>query len=72
MSKSVNPGSTITGCTFNGVQWDAKAVETITIVATACKENAIALQENAKTLHKLAEVLNSSNVKIDTMLKLQN
>jgi hypothetical protein len=47
-------------------------VETITIVATACKENAIALQENAKTLHKLAEVLNSSNVKIDTMLKLQN
>ena len=57
-------GSHIESCNFVGVQYDAKAVEAIDTIAKG-------LVENAKALGKLAEVLNSSNVEIETMLKLE-
>ena len=53
----------ITGCNFIGVQYDAKAVDTITTIAEG-------LVVNAKALGKLAEILKSSNVEIEAMLKV--
>jgi hypothetical protein len=55
--------NTITNCTFNGVQFDAKAVDAISLIATG-------LIENAKALGSLASVLKASNINIESMLKI--
>ena len=56
-------GNTITNCTFTGVQWDAKAIDTVQAVADG-------LLETAKAYHSLIGVLRASNVTIETMVKL--
>jgi len=58
-----NSGSDISNCNFVGVQYDAKAVAAIETIANG-------LLENSKALGKLAEVLNSSNVDLECMLKI--
>ena len=55
--------TTISNCTFAGVQFDEAATEAITTIAEG-------LIENAKALGALAYVLKSSNVEIETMVKL--
>lgn len=63
--KSVVDNTThINNCNFAGVQWDAKAVDTVTKIADG-------LIQNAKGLTVLAEVLKASNVTIETMLKIE-
>lgn len=56
---------TVTGCNFIGVQYDAKAVEAITLIAKG-------VLSNNEVLLKLANVLNASNVTIDAMIKVEN
>lgn len=51
------PSKVIQNCTFTGVSFDAKATETISLIATG-------LLENARAFSKLAEVLKASNVNI--------
>lgn len=55
----------IEGCTFVGAQYDAKAVQAIERIAQG-------LVENATSLGKLADVLRSSNVDIDCMIKIDS
>lgn len=62
----------ISNCNFTGIHWDAKAVDSITQIASACGGNAIALQRNAETLAKLAEVLKSSNVSMGPMVYISD
>jgi len=62
-NQAAAPVYSVTGCNFVGVQYDAKAVESINLIAEG-------LIENAQGLSKLAEVLKASNVQIDTMLKV--
>ena len=56
-------GTTVQNCTFVGTQFDEAATEAITTIAEG-------LVENAKALGQLAYVLKSSNVEIETMLKV--
>jgi hypothetical protein len=56
--------TTVKNSTFQGVVYDAKAVDAIETIADG-------LLENAKALGKLAEVLKSSNVEIECLLKLE-
>lgn len=56
--------NTLANCNLVGVQYDAKAINAIQIIATG-------LVENAKGLSKLAEVLKASNVTIESMIKLE-
>ena len=58
-------GANIAGCSFVGVQYDAKAVNAIEAIASG-------LVENAKALGALAQVLKASNVEIHTLLKIDN
>ena len=58
-------GKTVQNCSFVGVQFDAKAVDAINIIASG-------LVENAKALGALASVLKASNVQIDAMMKIDN
>lgn len=59
-----NGGATsVQNCNFVGVQYDAKAVEAIEMIAQG-------LIENAKALGALAHVLKASNVEIQTLLKI--
>ena len=55
--------TSVQNCNFVGVQYDAKAVEAIEMIAQG-------LIENAKALGALAQVLNASNVEIQTLLKI--
>ena len=57
-------GTAITGCNLVGVQFDEAATEAITTIAEG-------LIENAKALGHLAYVLKASNVKIETMIKVE-
>ena len=59
------PTKVIENCTFNCVCFDAKATETISLIATG-------LVENAKAFSKLAEVLKASNVNIECLMKVTN
>jgi urease gamma subunit len=61
----VKTGTSVTNSTFNGVHFDAKAVEAVSLIAEG-------LIENAKGLRSLAEVLKASNVNIETLLKVGN
>ena len=61
--QTTKPAYSITNSTFIGVQYDAKAVEAITLIAEG-------LIENARALANLAEVLKASNVHIDSMVKI--
>lgn len=56
-------GSDIRNCNFTGVQFDAQAVNAITMIAEG-------LQINAKALGDLAQVLKASNVTVETMIKV--
>ena len=56
--------TTVENSTFQGVVYDAKAVNAIDTIATG-------LVENAKALGKLAEVLKASNVEVECLLKLE-
>ena len=64
MSAKKRCGTAITNCTFVGVQFDAKAVSAIEIIATG-------LVENAKALGTLAQVLKASNVSVECLLKVE-
>lgn len=55
--------TTISNSTFNGVVFDAKAVDAISAIASG-------LTENAKGLQYLAQVLTASHVKIECLLKI--
>jgi hypothetical protein len=57
------PMTSITNCNFTGVHYDAKAVAAIEMIAAG-------LVENARALGKLSDVLKSSNVTIDTLMKI--
>jgi len=61
--KTKKPQTQIKGCTFTGVQFDKEAVGAITIIAEG-------LIENAKALGQLANVFTASNIKIETLLKI--
>lgn len=61
--RAIGKSSNITGCTFIGAQYDEKAVESITEIAAGLKQNAI-------SLGKLADLLNSSSVTVDCMIKM--
>jgi len=65
MRKNGVPQTNLTGCSFYGVKWDEKATEAVSIVATG-------LLENAKALHKLADLFNSQHITIDCLLKVDN
>ncbi len=56
---------TVTNCEFNGIRYDAKAVESINIVAQG-------LVENAKALGKLADVFRTSNTVVEAMLRVDS
>lgn len=69
--KEVDFGSvSIEGCEFNGVKWEASAIEAVTLIASALQANAMAISENAMAANRLVEVLRASNVNIETMVKL--
>lgn len=55
--------TTIKDCVFRAVEFDSKAIESISLIATG-------LIENAKALGRLAEVLKASNVTVEAMIKL--
>lgn len=59
------PSHSISNCSFVGVQFDAKAVDAIQVIAQG-------LLENAKALGSLAMVLQHSNIQIDAMLKIDS
>jgi hypothetical protein len=61
--KETTKPNEITNCNFTGVQFDAKTVDTISLIATG-------LIENAKALGSLASVINSSNIHIETLMKI--
>ena len=63
LTKSKQPHTSIMNSTFNGVQWDAKAVDAIGKIADG-------LIENAKGLSALAQVLKSSNVNIEALVRI--
>ena len=63
-------GTNISNCNFAGVKFDAKAVEAICKIADALSLNAEACVENAEALKKLSYVLNASDVKIESLIKL--
>lgn len=63
-------GTSVQYCTFNGVQFDAKAVEAINLIAQGLGKNAESQMETAKGFQALAQVLKASNVEIESMLKL--
>jgi len=62
-TKASNAQPLVKNSTFIGVQYDAKAVDAISSIATG-------LIENAKALGSLSQVLRSSNVSIDALLKI--
>lgn len=62
--KKVTAGTVVQNCNFVGVQYDAKAIETISLIATG-------LIKNAEGLSKLAEVLRASNVTVEALLYLE-
>lgn len=62
--KTIEKGTSISGCTFVGVMFDEKAVDAVTTLASG-------LLENARALGVLARVLNGSNVKIETMIEVK-
>ena len=53
----------IKNCTAIGVQYDAKALDTITMLASA-------LEENAAAIGALARVLRASNVNVEALFKV--
>ena len=56
-------GTTIMNCDFVGAKYDAKSVDAITMIADGLVKNAI-------SLGKLADVLKSSTVEIEAMVKI--
>lgn len=61
--KKNEPGTSVANCNFIGVQYDAKAINAIELIANG-------LIENAKALGSLANILNASQVKIDALLRI--
>lgn len=57
--------TTIQNCSFIGLQFDPKAVETISLIAQG-------VVENTKVLMALAQVLKASNVTIEAMIHIEN
>tara|TARA_R110000868_G_scaffold188630_1_gene431428 strand:+ start:478 stop:684 length:207 start_codon:yes stop_codon:yes gene_type:complete len=55
----------ISNCNFVGVQFDAKSVNAIEMIAQG-------LVENAKALGALATVLKASNVEVQALLRIEN
>ena len=55
----------ISNCSFTGVHFDPKIVNTIETIAQG-------LVENAKALGALASVLKASNVHIDSLMQVSN
>lgn len=64
MKKKDGPVNIVQNCHFVGVQYDAKAVEAVVMVADG-------LREIARAYGALAEVLRASNVQIETLLKME-
>jgi hypothetical protein len=60
----IKPGTTITGCTFVGAQWDATSVAAIQTLADA-------LKANAQACYELAQVFSEQHIQIDAMLKVE-
>jgi uncharacterized protein YprB with RNaseH-like and TPR domain len=54
----------ISNCQFSGVHFDAPAIEAVRVVAEG-------LLKNAEGLLTLARVLNASDVKIESLLKIE-
>ena len=62
--------TSITGCSFTGVKFNKTSIELLQMIASATEENAVACQENAKVLKRIAETITGSTVNIETLLKL--
>jgi arginine/lysine/ornithine decarboxylase len=62
IDEAVN-GTVVTNCSFVGVQYDAKAVEAITLIARG-------VIGNNEVLLTLAEVLKASNVEVESLLRI--
>jgi hypothetical protein len=58
-------GPVITNCTFNGVHFDAKTVETVGILGKA-------LLTNAEAVLNISSFLSSQNIRIDTLLSVNS
>lgn len=63
-------GTCVQNSTFNGVYFDAKAVEAINLIAEGLCKNAESQMETAKGFQALAQVLKASNVEIEAMIKI--
>lgn len=64
--------NTVSNCDFYGVKWDGKAVESVIVVAEALRENAKAIEANAKSIQSLIEVFKAQNVEIQCLLKVEH
>ena len=63
--KAEKKNTTIKGCNFTGVAYDAKACESIAVVAEG-------LLQTARGLSVLARVFNAQNITIDSMISVSN
>lgn len=57
------PHTSVSNCSFIGIQWDKATVETVRVVAEA-------LATNAKALASLADLFKSQNVTLGPMLSI--
>lgn len=62
--------SSVQGCSFVGVQWDAKSLDGVNAVAAALARNADALKENALALQDLIKLFRSQNVRMGPLLSI--
>lgn len=62
----------ISHCNLTGVEFSADALSAIKAIAEAVEENATAGLQNAEALTKLAEALQANNIRIDTMIRIDN
>ena len=65
ITKKPVSGTTIKNCHFEGVHWDASAVEAVDMIAEG-------LLTNAQALGTLAKVLNSQNINIECMVNVED
>lgn len=71
MAKEELAGNTIQSCNFHGVEYSEEFVETVSAIADAIHKNAEACLKNAEALCNIAEVFKSSNVNIESMVKIE-
>jgi len=71
-SKKSFENTTISNCTFTGVQFNEAATDAIIHIADALETNCKACFENAKALEKLSSILKASGVEIESFINIGN